>query len=132
MNAPSVLRPNPVRSQRSADTPNVALVDVERDIVNNDKNSGEDGGVTRVPESMSGASTQATAQKQTFNQRFRSQSAQFFIYLVSLLAAFSVNGVVQESVSKLALWIRALISAALVCACLVFVTIVSVWATPES
>ena len=123
MNAPSIV-PKSSKKMQTKQQVQVKSSSPTHDDVNVDAHSN-----TRA--SASTESATAAEENPSFNTRFRSQSAQFFIYLVSLLAAFSVNGILQSSVENLALWKRGLISAALVAGCLVFVTVVSVWAKPD-
>ena len=66
-----------------------------------------------------------------FSAHFRAQTAQFFTYLVSLVAALSINNLIQQGMGKLKLWKRILITFVLLGTALLVVTLVSLWTTSD-
>ncbi len=80
------------------------------------------------------ANTMAYVSKQeamglSYRQHFETQSAQFFIYLISLITALSVNGMWQEFFCHKGRspWWKLGVAGAMIAVCIGIVALISVW-----
>ena len=64
----------------------------------------------------------------TYRQHFETQAAQFFVYLISLITALSVNGMWQKHWTHDRAWyLNVIIAMGMVAVCIAIIAIVSLW-----
>ncbi len=78
-------------------------------------------------EGINETTTTTTKTKTSYSDRLRDQSAQFVVYLLSLIAALSVSNIVQDGMKSLATWKRVMIAVGIVLFSLAMVTAVAAW-----
>jgi len=61
---------------------------------------------------------------------FRNESAQFFVYVASLVSSLAVNNIVQEELRSKALGLRVGITLSIIVVSILLVTLVSIWVKP--
>lgn len=66
-----------------------------------------------------------------FLTSFRNESAQFFVYVASLVSSLAVNNIVQEELKSKALGLRVGITCSIIVISLLLVTLVSIWVHPS-
>lgn len=86
----------------------------------------QDGGAATSGDGPANSSA-TTKTKTSYSDRLRDQSAQFVIYLLSLIAALSVSNIVQDQMKTLVVWKRVMIAVGIVLFSLAMVTAVAAW-----
>ena len=66
-----------------------------------------------------------------FLKSFRNESAQFFVYVASLISSLAINNIVQEELSSKPLGLRVAITLSIIIISLLLVTLVSFWMKPS-